>query len=207
MLSGIFTEEIIDSWRECGVIKTSFSPLEVREKIYLSLHNSIRFNGLVHFKYNVLAHSWMVGMLAHDFAVTGKACQRTQLESHLMGMLHDIGECIVGDVIWPLKTGLFEEQYNLSYFQLEAAFRNWAGEYAFGIENFSSVYSGLLETVLRADRLAGELELFGVSAIADYQSVPYLGPVLKDIVNMVSIEKFDGMVELLKKEISNESAV
>ena len=179
MENGVFTGEVINSWLKDGSIRTSFTPDEAYEAIGSALLNTCRFNGIVKSRYSLLRHSELVGALAHDIALTAGADRRTVLAARIMGMLHDIGECIVGDVIWPLKTGEFKEKYDEVYGRLEVAFRKEMSSYVFGVdyddlERIAGGYVG------EADRLAGQIELFGVSGIADYKSCAILGRALED---------------------------
>ena len=173
---GIFTEEVIHSWSDAGVISTTFGPDEARERILLALDNTIRFNGMMKVPWSVLSHSWMVGVLAEDYAVTARCPEGRQVLAHLMGMLHDLGEAIVGDMVWPLKDGRFKDVYDGAYLPLERAFRDWAGEYAFGISGFSEKYADVEEFVAKADAFMGNLEMFGASGIADYGFAVYARP-------------------------------
>ena len=195
---GIFTEEVIHSWAETGIISTTFSPDEARERILLALENTIRFNGMMNVPWSVLSHSWMVGVLAEDFAITARCPEERQVSAHLMGMLHDLGEAIVGDMVWPLKAGRFKDVYDGSYLLLENAFRDWAGEYAFGIPGFPEKYAGVEEFVAKADALMGNLEMFGASGIADYGFAVYAGPFFSQSVGR---RKFMDGVEFFKERL------
>ena len=177
MENGVFTGEVINSWLKDGTIRTSFTPDEAYEAIGSALLNMCRFNGIVKQRYSLMTHSELVGALAHDIALTAGADRRTVLAARIMGMLHDIGECIVGDVIWPLKTGEFKEKYDEIYGGLEAKFRSEMAKYVFNVDydGLGSIAGGYVD---EADRLAGQIELFGVSGVADYKSGAILGKAL-----------------------------
>lgn len=195
---GIFTEEVIHSWMETGRISTTFSPEEARDRILSSLGRTIRFNGMMKVPVSVLEHSWMVGVLAEDYALTSRMDERSQKEARLMGMMHDVGEAIVGDVVWPLKSGEFREAYERNYLPLERTFRTWAGGYAFGIEDFGSRYYSMSGFVEMADKFVGDMEMFGASDIADYGFHAYAARMFSEID--VGAEKFLDAVEYLKSE-------
>ena len=198
---GIFTEEVIHSWCDYGRIMTTLPPEEARSKILTGLGRTVRFNGIMNVPWTVLKHSWMVGVLAEDYAITDRTGRKEQLSARLMGMLHDIGEAIVGDMVWPLKHhGQFKDAYERYYQPLEIAFRNWAGEYAFGIDGFEEKYFESQEYVDRADAFMGEMELYGASAIAEYGFAQYAGSFFRDMPD-VDAEAFVKEIEFLKGKL------
>lgn len=197
---GIFTEEVICSWLDTGKISTSLDKEDCRDKILTALDQTVRFNGMMNVRWSVLRHSWMVGVLSEDYAITDRAGDNVQLLAHLAGMLHDTGEAIVGDMVWPLKSGRFKSIYEENYLPLEMAFRNWTGEWVFGIEDFESKYNDMKKYIDKADALMGEIEMFGASAIADYGFASYAKPFFSEMP-VINKEKFAFEIELLKKEL------
>lgn len=199
---GIFTEEVIYSWLDTGKISTSLNKTDCRDRILTALDQTIRFNGMMSIKWSILKHSWMVGVLAEDYAITDMAGDNIQLTAHLMGMLHDAGEAIVGDMVWPLKSGRFKSVYDENYLPLENAFRNWTGEYVFDIDGFESKFNEVKKYVDKADALMGEIEMFGASIIADYGFAAYARSFFSE-TPVINKDKFVSEIEFLKNQLKN----
>ena len=164
-------DEIVKSWQANREINFDFTPDELMDIALLSLKNTVRFNGVCYAPYNVLTHSWMVALLASDFAKVAGASESEQLMAQYRGMLHDFGEVVVGDIVYPLKHTEFEQTYR-PYQELEDAFVAFAsGRFGVPWKKTESV----AQFVSQADNLMGTLETFGVT-INGYSSFSYLKP-------------------------------
>ena len=174
-----FVDEVIQGWKK-GEISTTRTPDEVLDTVLLSLHNTIRFNGLCRKDYNVLTHSWLVGAMASDIARMNGADALHQTLARFVGMTHDFGEAIVGDMVYPLKRGEFEGAYE-NYKQLEEAARDFIVKYSLGV--------GLVgvdkerEQVERADSFFGMMETLGAAQTDDYICFSYLKPFFDNAVD------------------------
>lgn len=162
----LFVEEIIKTYEE-GKIKSSFPPDKVKEIVFTSLLNSNRFNGITKIPYPTLVHSYAVGKLASDFGLIYHNYNQEQRDwAKLFGFMHDMGEVITGDIVYPMKTGKFE-QVAIEYFKIEDAFLCWLGEEIFKIKNFKEKYEFYCPVVLKADSYCGVMELIGISEDGD----------------------------------------
>ena len=173
-----FVDEVISGWKN-GKISTTREPDEVLDTVLLSLHNTIRFNGLCRKDYNVLSHSWLVGVMSQDLAKMNGGNELQQTKARLAGMTHDFGEVIVGDIVWPLKTQGFEQAYS-NYRQLEEEARKFIVEYTLGIS-----YGEFFEVgkyVSEADSFFGMLETLGASQTDDYSCYSYLKPLFDNAI-------------------------
>ena len=187
-----FVDEVIQGWKR-GKISTARTPDEVLGTVLLSLHNTIRFNGLCRRDYNVLSHSWLVGAMSEDLARINGESDWNATMARFAGMTHDFGEAIVGDMVWPLKTGEFEEAYK-NYEQLENAARNFIVEYALGVS--CNELDKQLQYVKKADSFFGMLETLGASQIDDYLCFQYFKPLFDRAVDCGI-----GNVELFGEEL------
>ena len=197
-MNGIFTEEVIKSFCDTGKISVSATPDEARDIILLSMENTIRFNGIVKHQWSILQHSWMVGILAADYALTAMEDEKGQACARIAGMMHDMGEVIVGDVVWPLKSGCFEKGYDELYRPLEKAFCKWAAGYVFGVDAFEEKYRMASKYVEKADEFMGTLEMFGVSKIADYGFSKYANVIFENVLPP-SRERFRETIKQMKE--------
>ena len=143
-------------------------------------------------------------MLAQDYAKTAAADDRVQMDARLMGMLHDIGECIVGDVIYPLKSGAFKHEYDTTMGQLERDFRHWAAEYAFGVKDFGKRMEETSSFVDAADRLMGEMELYGISSVGRYNFGYYGKPMFEALLNDATEDQFRVTLDALTSSKGDE---
>lgn len=168
-MAGMFVKEVIDGWSKTGEIKTSFNSDDVKTLILQSLKNTARFNGLTTNKYTTMAHSYLVGCLAADLATIEGVTDSIRLNNiQLVGLLHDIGECIIGDMVYPLKKGVFGNEYKRLEV-LENCFRKWACENIFEIKNFEYISKDAKKFVDNADSSMGIIELIGISTDGDFQ--------------------------------------
>lgn len=173
-----FVDEVITGWKS-GKISTTREPDEVLDIVLLSLHNTIRFNGLCRKDYNVLSHSWFVGAMSQDLARMNGENELQQTRARLAGLTHDFGEVIVGDMVWPLKAHEFEQTYN-NYKQLEEEARRFIVEYALGIS--CDEFSQVGKYVAQADSFVGMLETLGASQTDDYLCFSYFKPLFDNAV-------------------------
>lgn len=163
----LFVEEIIRNY-EKGKIQSSFSPDKVKEIIFTSLCNTNRFNGITKVPYSTLVHSYAVGKLASDFGLIYYNYDQGQRNwAKLFGFMHDMGEAIIGDIVYPIKTGKYEKIAE-EYFKIEKAFLLWLGSEIFKIPDFESKYDFYQEVVKKADHYYGVMELIGVSGDCDF---------------------------------------
>jgi len=166
----MFIEEVLSNWKNHGKIFTSFPKERVRELIMQSLRNTVRFNGLTTKRYTTMAHSYLVACMASDLAEIDGIRENDRLDDVVVcGLMHDIGECIIGDIVYPIKNKLFQKEYQLLQ-QIEEDFRIWAGKEIFNIENFTKKWNSYCGYVNKADSIIGLIELLGVSTDGDFQT-------------------------------------
>ena len=204
----LFIEEIIKTYNE-GMIKTSFAKQVVKDIVFTSLTNSNRFNGITKKPYSTMLHSYAVGNLASDFAlIYNNFSKKERNWVKLMGYMHDMGETVVGDVVYPLKTGQYKDDVE-EFSKIEKAFLYWLGEEIFEIPNFQTKYEKYYPIVKKADEYLGVLELIGISK----DSVFFDSEKLFEDTNLLhwNITQFgfswevDGLIEkCLKPEVNNE---
>lgn len=172
----MFVEEIIRTW-QAGKISSSYDKNAIIEMVFKSLHNTARFNGLTRRRYSTMLHSYYVGCLASDFAqINGVSDESTLNKVCLMGLLHDVGECIVGDVIYSLKHDFFKEECE-KLNRLEEGFRNWFMNDILNIEDSDKWWELSEEYVIRADEMMGVVELLGISDTCQSKS-KFFGQIL-----------------------------
>ena len=163
----LFVEEIIRTYEE-GKIHSSFPPEKVKEIIFTSLCNSNRFNGITKVPYSTLVHSYAVGKLASDFGLIYYNYNQSQRNwAKLFGFMHDMGEVIIGDIVYPMKTGKYEKIAE-EYFKIEKAFLMWIGSEIFKIPEFEKKYEFYQKVVKKADHYYGVMELIGISKDCDF---------------------------------------
>lgn len=161
---GLFIEELLDTYKQ-GEMKSSFPVDEAKNLIFTSLKNTVRFNGLAIPKYNVLMHSYMVCLLSADLyqIFTDKTNFDTYTKQTVgtMGLFHDVGEIIVGDMVYPVKHGGFIQYGELE--KIERAFISYTGNHIFNIPDFDTKYKFAEPFIKQADDMLGVIELIGVS--------------------------------------------
>ena len=158
----LFIEEINKTYNE-GKIKTSFTNQVVKDIVFTSLANSRRFNGITKKPYSTMQHSYAVGNLASDFALIYNESNREERNwIKLFGYMHDMGETIVGDVVYPLKNGKYKDDIE-EFSKIEKSFLYWLGEEIFEIPDFQTKYEKYYPLVKKADEYLGVLELIGIS--------------------------------------------
>lgn len=159
---GLFLEEIVNTY-QTGEIKSSFSNEQIKDIVFTSLAQTNRFNGITKVPYCTMTHSFAVGKLAYDYAtIYHNYQQHTKDKIKLFGYMHDMGETIIGDVVYPLKSGDFKK--NVKTFEdIERAFLIFLGEKVFGIKNFQNEYEYFYPLIKKADDYLGLLELIGIS--------------------------------------------
>lgn len=163
----LFVEEIIKTYEE-GKIRSSFPSNKIKEIIFTSLCNSNRFNGITKVPYSTLTHSYAVGKLASDFGLIYFDYNQDQRNwAKLFGFMHDMGEVIIGDIVYPMKIGKYEKIAE-EYFKIETAFLYWLGSEIFKIPEFDKKYEFYHEVVKKADHYYGVMELIGVSEDCDF---------------------------------------
>ncbi len=177
-MSASMIDEIVENWINRNEIVTSRDPVEILDLILMSLKNTIRFNGLCNCKYNVLTHSWLVSQLACDLALAEGFPQRTIDAIEFHGLVHDFGEAIVGDMVYPLKTESFFKESYKKYLDLEEAFVQFVSKYVFGVK------LSIFEYVLDADKIIGTIEMIGVSKTNDYNCAFYFKPFFDNVMDM-----------------------
>lgn len=204
----LFIEEIIKTYSE-GKIKTSFTKQVVKDIVFTSLANSRRFNGITKKPYSTMQHSYAVGNLASDFALIYNESNREERNwIKLFGYMHDMGETIVGDVVYPLKNGKYKDDIE-EFSKIEKAFLYWLGEEIFEIPDFKQKYEKYYSLVKKADEYLGVLELIGISK----DSIHFDSEKLFEDANLLhwNITQFgfswevEGLIEkCLKQEVNNE---
>jgi len=205
----LFVEEIVSSFKETGKINSSFPKDKIKELIYLSMKNTNRFNGLTKEPYNLFKHCFFVGLLASDLAKielssSNKSSDYIAEMAHnscIAGMCHDMAECIIGDIVYPIKNGFIENEYK-KLEDFEYAVRKYFWNEVFEFGNFDDVYLKTKDFVKTADYFAGTMELIGVSETAAFSTTMAFRKALD--FNMNFEDEFDTAFrtyrEALKKE-------
>lgn len=196
-IMGMFVEEILDSWIKNRKISTTFDERRVENLIFQSLQNTVRFNGLVENGYTTMQHSYYVGCMARDMAIINSTNDSISLdEIMLCGMLHDIAECIVGDVIFPIKQKFFPKLYE-PLEELENEFILWSGEHIFEINDFVSIWNKHKDLVKKADLFIGYMELIGISTDGDFCSTKYFSGFFSNSKDEIVSKYYDNLKRIL----------
>lgn len=160
----LFVEELLDTYKQ-GKMKSSFSKEDIKKLIFTSLKNTVRFNGMTSPVYNVMLHSYYVCLLSADlyqiYTDKTKYDVYTKQTVGTMGLFHDMGEVIVGDVVYPIKHSDFINYDKLE--KIEQAFVSYAGNHIFDIPDFDKKYEFAKPYIKQADDMLGVIELIGVS--------------------------------------------
>ena len=160
----LFMEELLDTYKQ-GEMKSSFSKDDVKNLIFTSLKNTTRFNGLTSPVYNVMLHSYYVCLLSADLyqIYTNKTNYDVYTKQTVgtMGLFHDMGEVIVGDIVYPIKHSDYIQYDKLE--KIEQAFISYAGNHIFDIPDFDKKYEFAKPYIKQADDMLGVIELIGVS--------------------------------------------
>lgn len=158
----MFINEVLDSFDEYGkvILSEEYNSSVVIDIVITSLYNTNRFNGITKVPYNLIKHSLFVSRFARDLYTIFKETkkEKTYWQVGIMGLLHDLGEVIVGDTVYPIK-----KRYSLGYENgIEKAFIEW---FIRNCLELDLCYDDELHDnyIKRADRKAGLLELLAIS--------------------------------------------
>lgn len=152
----LLVDEVVSSWLKSGCIQTGMAKEDMIETVLASMERMTRHNGTLRHVHSVLEHSLFTGLMAESIA-GGRGLGDT---AKLMGLLHDVGEVIVGDFVKPMKTGEpFGMVYQCYFEPLETAFRSYFGKEVLGMEDFDEKWKLVERPVLLADQLGGRLDL------------------------------------------------
>lgn len=186
----LMVDEVVESYMDGGRINVSDIE-SVLPTVYRSISRMVRFNATTKGVHTVLVHSWLVGVMASEFAVEG-----LKDFAQLAGMMHDFGETVIGDFVMPVKSGkVFGEVYRKYYEPLESAFRSFVGNEVLGIENFDEKYQSVKEYVDEADSIVGELELYEDTLEMDGETLKYARSLFNEMDMSVTVEKFGETLE------------
>lgn len=175
----LFVEEMVLNYQKTGKVSSSFQKDKVKELVFLSMKNTNRFNGLTKEPYSLLKHSYFVGKLAWNLAKIKRSSTESDLEriveicihSMVMGFCHDMGESIIGDIVYPIKHNFMGENYNkLACFEQAVLEYLWNDVFEFG--NYKEIREETIAYVWEADSIISDLELIGFSEISDFKLVP-----------------------------------
>jgi len=199
----MFIEEIIESYESTGEIQISseWDVSSIRDLVFTAIANTNRFNGMTKFPYNLIQHSIFVSNYARDLYLIYKRANKDRLywKIGLCGLVHDLGEVIVGDTIFPIKKRVNREYEN----KIEFAFINWFLRYCYDLdvdltEDFYKSY------IKEADSTAGILELIGVSKDYKFCAESFLEKAFDYEYN---IDDYTKILEDCKKEYTSLSFV
>lgn len=174
----LFVEEMVLNYQKTGKVSSSFQKDKVKELVFLSMKNTNRFNGLTKEPYSVLKHSYFVGKLAWNLAKIKRSSTESDLErimeicmhSMVMGICHDMGESIIGDIIHPIKRNFMGDDYNkLACFEQAVLEYLWNDVFEFG--NYKEIREETIVSVWEADSIINNLELIGFSETSDFKLV------------------------------------
>lgn len=168
----LFVEEILDNYKSNKKIHSSFNKEEIKSIVFSSIDKINRFNGITKVPYNVSLHSIYVGNLAGDFYhiyQEGEYDPFIEKTINIIGYMHDMAECIIGDVVYPIKRKFMCEEYK-KLEELEEQFILYLGNEIFEIPNFTENFNKYIDYVKRADKYMGIIELIGVSGDSKFKS-------------------------------------
>ena len=157
----MFIKDVLHSFRDTGKIEFRLPVDEVKDLVYTSMFRINRFNGITKENLNLIDHNMFVSDYAMDLYTVYES-GRKDLNYYLvglMGLTHDLGESIIGDITYSIKKNLAGyKDLELIEAEFIRAFMKYCFKFTMPLRG--EIYD---KYVKKADDDAGLLELFGVS--------------------------------------------
>lgn len=204
----MFLECIIKSYFDTGKIEieSKFTPERVKDIVFVAMKNTNRFNGLIEKPCSLIEHCFFVSKYAQDLykIYVDVFDEREYQMVGLLGLIHDLGEVVVGDMVYPLKTRNF---CNMEIQKLEMDFLKWFMDYVYNYK--LEINEELMKYVTKADHHSGVFELIGISLNDDFETKHLFGSLIEannkflKVINNDEIQGYEKRLEFILKGLKH----